>query len=59
MTLLIEQPASVAAIERIDINIDERKNRTYSLVLLVESGMVFCGPTKSARDARRRERRAA
>ena len=35
------------------------KNRTYSLVLLVESGMVFCGPTRSARDARRRERRAA
>ena len=35
------------------------KNRTYSLVLLVESGMVFCGPTRSARHARRRERRAA
>ena len=30
-----------------------QKNRTYSLVLLVESGMVFCGPTRSARDARR------
>ena len=37
----------------------DAKNRTYSLVLLVESGMVFCGPTRSARDARRRERRAA
>ena len=45
--LPIEQPASAAEIERIDINLDRCKNRTYSLVLLVELSLIHISePTR-------------